>query len=77
MGEITDATAERAARAVIDAGRQWEEFKQSVCAIQKCQLTPNTIIHLLADELDVPADEIRRVLDAFTKLPQVYCTEAA
>ena len=77
MNDVTDATAERAARAVIDAGRHWEEFKSAVASIQSCKLTPNTVVALLADELDIPAMEIRRVLDAFTQLPRVYCTVAA
>lgn len=77
MNSVTDVTAERAAKAVIDAGRHWEEFKSAVAAIQTCQFTPNTVVALLADELDIPALDIRRVLDAFTQLPKVYCTVAA
>ena len=69
--------AEKAAMAVLDAGRYWKGFKTAVSALQDSQLTPNTVVALLSDELDMPKDDISRVLNAFDQLPEKYCTVAA
>ena len=76
MGEVSHEAADRAAQAVINAGRSWEDFKRAVQSVQASRLTPRTIACLIADECDLPSDVVEAVLPTFPKLPSLIAVAA-
>lgn len=74
---VTDAAAERAARAVINAGVAWEGLRNAIAEIEASQLTPRAVALLLSDELELGMDDVQGVIRALTNFPNRYLSVAA